>query len=93
MARSITISIEPKAGQIHQITINVADRVVLDEDGTDKRTWTSNDVPDAPVHVKVFVTGVPGSQYILAVDVEDKVRNFALKYTLAGTTHVTEFDV
>jgi hypothetical protein len=92
VARSTKIVVEPKSGQIHDITVLVADRAVIQKDGTRKRTWSA-DIPDRPVKVKVYLVGVTGSRAEVTVDLPGTEHDFSVVYTLTSSVLILEFSL
>ena len=90
MGRELKLTLERKSGQIHDFSAVVAGRLVMAGDGRRARTATV-EVPDAPVHLRLVVVGVPGSEYSVIVNLPGGAHDFTS--TLADSVQRLEFDV
>jgi hypothetical protein len=91
VSRTFEITLEPKVGQILDFSAIVGGVERISGDGSTKRSW-SGEIADAKVKVTVWTTGVPGSQFVLTVDLPGTASDFAVKYTLSSPLHKVEFE-
>src|SRR5262245_51003090 len=93
MGRKLTLRLGVTKGRIHDFSATVDADLVISGDGTRMRAFSRPDMPDTPVKVRVITAGVPGSEYVIAVDLPDTGDGFVWKYTLDTPIQEVEFDV
>ncbi len=87
--RNFTLTLEPVIGGLTMFYAFINGVIVIQSDGTKKRTW-SGKIPDAQVRIKIRVVGIDNASFRLGIDLPGTADDQSLTLTLRGGYYETE---
>lgn len=93
MGRRFSLTLQATRGKLLDFSATIGGRLVLSGDALKTRTYSTDELPEEPVEVRVFATGVVGARYTIAAALPGKEEGFVQRYVLTAPVQSVAFRV
>lgn len=93
MGRRFSLTLHATKGKMLEFAATIGGRVVISGDGSRAWTYSTDELPNEPVEVRVFATGVAGAEYAIAGALPGIEQGFVWRHTLSATVQSVAFQV